>query len=89
MSQKLANLATNSSFIPRFGLFHLNGQSRKKPDLGVLGGLCAVNRTLSAANLTLRAANLTLRAAIRTLVQATRTLRAVRRSALSGLLRQR
>jgi hypothetical protein len=34
VSQKLANLATNGSFIPRFGIFHLNSQSRHKPHTG-------------------------------------------------------
>lgn len=34
VSQKLANLATNGSFIPRFGIFRLNSQSRLMPTPG-------------------------------------------------------
>jgi len=34
VSQKLANLATNDSFIPRFGLFRLNSQSALAPTPG-------------------------------------------------------
>jgi hypothetical protein len=34
VSQKLANLATNGNFIPRFGIFRLNIQSRLKPTPG-------------------------------------------------------